>query len=147
MSSKKLSSNILRNDANLTNKIDPISLKNFTDDHLNNQNDEKLSRKNRIKQLKEKFFANQIIQPVYDENFNPIKDNQMIELNNNNNTTTIEEENNVQSINKPGSIVPNDPIKPEPKKLMERGEWSGKLDFIFSCISYAVGLGNVWRFP
>ncbi|XP_076342237.1 sodium- and chloride-dependent GABA transporter 1-like [Tachypleus tridentatus] len=29
----------------------------------------------------------------------------------------------------------------------ERGEWGGKLDFIFSCISYAVGLCNVWRFP
>jgi len=30
---------------------------------------------------------------------------------------------------------------------MERGSWGGKVEFILTCIGYAVGLGNLWRFP
>ena len=29
----------------------------------------------------------------------------------------------------------------------ERGTWSGRLDFIMSALSFAVGMGNMWRFP
>jgi hypothetical protein len=32
-------------------------------------------------------------------------------------------------------------------EVMERGQWGGRLEFILTCVGYAVGLGNVWRFP
>lgn len=41
------------------------------------------------------------------------------------------------------------PADEEPKVVVEddRGGWGNKIEFVLATIGYAVGLGNVWRFP
>lgn len=33
------------------------------------------------------------------------------------------------------------------KEEDERGKWKSKTEYILSCMGYAIGIGNVWRFP
>lgn len=46
-----------------------------------------------------------------------------------------------------GPSRPLDIMPSTEDKMIERGQWSNKLEFILSVAGEIIGLGNVWRFP
>lgn len=45
------------------------------------------------------------------------------------------------------AILPRQKSEDTEKAKAERTNWGNGLEFLMSCISVSVGLGNVWRFP
>ena len=43
---------------------------------------------------------------------------------------------------KPSKIEVKDEVE-----VKERGQWGNQLEFVLTIVGFAVGLGNVWRFP
>ncbi|KAI4809308.1 hypothetical protein KUCAC02_018208, partial [Chaenocephalus aceratus] len=41
--------------------------------------------------------------------------------------------------------VPGEPVKKDENS--RRGNWGNQIEFVLTSVGYAVGLGNVWRFP
>lgn len=46
-----------------------------------------------------------------------------------------------------GLFIEQDPHVDDGDENPDRGNWTSKQEYILSTIGYAVGLGNIWRFP
>jgi len=59
-------------------------------------------------------------------------------------TATVDNEAAAMSNGPPGESAK---VPDKEEAIPTREQWTRKMDFIFSCIGYSIGLGNVWRFP